>query len=103
MMAARSLREDYFWPGMNENAWSVLLELFACRLEGQRLDVAGLCEATGLSPDITLHWADWLAGRGMVALKHIEGEASPVDLTDSGADSMRAYLLASLSLSPWIN
>jgi hypothetical protein len=103
MMAARSLRDDYFWPTMNENAWSVLLELFACRLEGRRLDMVGLSDATGLTSDIALHWADWLAGRGMVALKLIEGDASLVDLTDSGADSMRAYLLASLSLSPWVN
>jgi hypothetical protein len=102
VIAARELRDKYFWPAMSENAWSVLLELFACRMEGTRLDVAGLCEATGLTPDIALHWADWLAGRGIVALKHLEGEICPVDLTDSGADSMRAYLLASLSLSPWV-
>ena len=55
-----------------------------------------------LSSEIALHWADWLAGRGLVALKYVEGEASPVDLTDSGADSMRAYLLAALSHSPWV-
>ena len=101
VIAARNLRNAYFWPGMSENAWSVLLELFASRMEGSRLDVTSLSQATGLTTDITLHWADWLAGRGLVALKHIEGEASPVDLTDSGADSMRSYLLASLSLSPW--
>lgn len=102
IIAARGLRDDYFSRSMNENAWSVLLELFASRMEGSRLDIAGLCKATGLTSEITLHWADWLAGRGLVALKHIEGEASPVDLTDSGADSMRAYLLAALSHSPWV-
>ena len=102
VIATRRLRDDYFWPGMNENVWSVLLELFANRMEGRRLDIVGLSDATGLTLDIALHWADWLAGRGMVALKQIEDDASPVDLTDTGADSMRAYLLASLSLSPWV-
>lgn len=88
---------------MNENAWSVLLELFASRMEGSRLKLSDLCQATGLTSDSTLHWADWLAGRGLVALKNIDGEASPVDLTDSGADLMRSYLLGSLSLSPWVH
>ena len=31
-----------------------------------------------------------------------EGEATPIDLSEAGADEMRAYLLASLRLSPWI-
>lgn len=101
VIAARDLRDDYFWPAMSENAWSLMLELFASRMEGRRLTIADLCEATGLSSEITLHWADWLAGRGIVAIRHLEGEASPVDLMDSGADDMRAYLLAALTLSPW--
>lgn len=102
IIAGRKLREEYFWPSMDDDAWSVLLELFASRLEGRRVVLAELCQATDLKPNIAQHWADWLAGRGLVSINFAEGEASPIDLTDAGADSMRSYLLASLSLSPWV-
>jgi hypothetical protein len=102
IIAARRLRDEYFWPAMSENAWSVLLELFATRLEGGRLDLAGLAAATGVSIDSALHWVDWIAPRGLVSRKYADGDNARVDLTDAGADQMRAYLLASLSLSPWV-
>ena len=102
IIAGRKLRDDYFWPSMDDDAWSVLLELFASRLEGRRLDLAELCDATDLKPNIALHWVDWLAGRGLVSATVAEDGASPIDLTDAGADSMRSYLLAALSLSPWV-
>jgi hypothetical protein len=102
VIAARRLRDEYFWPAMSENAWSVLLELFASRLDGRHADVAGLSAATELSTDSALHWIDWIAARGLVSRKYAEGDDAQVDLTDAGADRMRAYLLASLSLSPWV-
>lgn len=103
IIATRRLREDYFWPAMSENAWSVLLELFASRLEGSRLDLAGLATAIDLPVDSALHWVDWIAPRGLVSCKYADGDNATVDLTDAGADRMRAYLLASLSLSPWVH
>lgn len=102
IIAARRLRDEYFWPAMSENAWSVLLELFASRLEGARLDLAGLSAATDLSTESALHWVDWIAPRGLISRKYADGDNAQVDLTDAGADRMRAYLLASLSLSPWV-
>ncbi len=102
IIAARRLRDEYFWPSMNENAWSVLLQLFANRLEGRRLDLATLSAETDVSSDSVLHWIDWIAARGMVSRKYAEAENALVDLTDEGADRMRSYLLASLSLSPWV-
>jgi len=102
MIATRRLREDYFWPAMSENAWNVLLELFASRLEGARLDLASLAAATDLPVDSALHWIDWIAARGLISRKYVDGDDAEVDLTDAGADRMRAYLLASLSLSPWV-
>jgi hypothetical protein len=101
VIAARRLRDEYFWPMMSENAWSVLLELFASRLDGRRLDVNALRDATRLTDEAALHWVDWMAARNLVTRKYAEGEQAPVDLTDTGADGMRAYLLAALSLSPW--
>lgn len=102
VIAGRRLRDEYFWPAMSEDAWSVLLELFASRLDGRQVDVTGLSEATEIPADSALHWIDSIAERGLVSCKPAEGEGAQVDLTDPGADRMRAYLLASLSLSPWV-
>jgi hypothetical protein len=101
LIAARRLREQHFWPAMSEGAWDMLLELFACRLEGRRLDAAALGEAIGLPIDSTLHWIDAIAARGMISRRIADGEKALIDLTVDGADRMRAYLLAALSLSPW--
>ena len=104
IIAARRLRDEYFWPSMAEAAWALLLQLFATRLEGRYLDVSGLSEATDIPVESARHWVDWLAGRGMIC-RAGEGEAdesAPIDLSEAGADEMRAYLLASLRLSPWI-
>ena len=101
---ARRLRDQYFWPAMNEAVWALLLELFANRLQGERLDVAGLSTVTDIPLASALHWVEWLSGRGIV-VRSGSGE-SPEDalvaLTEAGADEMRAYLLAALRLSPWV-
>lgn len=104
VIAARRIRDDHFWPSMNETAWTVLLELFANRLEGERQGVDGLSAATGLTSDACLHWIDWLEGRGIV-FRNGEAEnrdREVVDLTDTGADRMHDYLLTALKLSPWV-
>lgn len=104
VIAARRLRDEYFWPSISEAAWAVLLELFANRLEGQCLDSAGVAAATGLPSDTALHWVEWLSGRGMVFRHAVTGgeETALIDLTDASADQMRAYLIAALKLSPWV-
>lgn len=104
IISARRLRDQYFWPSMSEAAWALMLELFANSLEGERVDAAALGAATDMPRDSALHWIDWLAGRNMV-LRDPEAEteeAALVTLTEAGADEMRAYLLASLRLSPWV-
>jgi hypothetical protein len=104
IIAARRLRDDYFWPAMTEAAWALMLQLFAARLDGQRIDLAGLGKATDLPSSSIRHWVDWLAGRGMIFLNGDSADegAAAIDLSEAGADEMRAYLLASLRLSPWI-
>jgi len=102
IIASRRLRDEHFWPAMDDHAWSVLLELFANRLEGRRLDLPGLSAATELPIDSVLHWIDWIAARGLVSRKYAEAENALIDLTDEGADRMRSYLLKTLSLSPWV-
>jgi hypothetical protein len=104
IISARRLREDFFWPAMSESAWGIMLELFASRLAGERLTVATLAAASDTAPDATLHWADWLAGRKLVSRDATAPDAmdATVTLTETGADQMRAYLIAALRLSPWV-
>jgi hypothetical protein len=104
VITARRLRDEYFWPAMSEAAWSVLLELFANRLEGGRVDAQHLGAATELPLETVLHWVEWLAGRGMVfRLTDTDcPETAPLDLTETGTDQMRAYFFAALKLSPWV-
>ena len=64
IISARRLRDQYIWLAMSEAAWALLLELFADRLEGERLDVAGLSAATEIPLASALHWIEWLSGRG---------------------------------------
>jgi hypothetical protein len=101
LIAARRLRNEHFWPAMSEGAWDVLLETYACRLEGRRLTVTALSKATALPPDSVLHWIDSIAARGLISRRIAEDEGALVELTDDGVDRMRAYLLAALGLSPW--
>jgi hypothetical protein len=104
IIEARRLRDDHFWPAMSETAWTLLLEIYAGRLEGRRLDVDGLSAATAVPRASCWHWIDWLHGRGMIFRKARpdDEETAPIDLTDAAADAMRSYLLAALRLSPWV-
>ena len=62
-----------------------------------------LCDATDLKPNIALHWARLARWARPGLIESVPRTRLPrSDLTDAGADSMRAYLLASLSLSPWV-
>lgn len=104
VIAARRLRDQFFCPTMNEAAWALLLELFAGSLEGERRDVARLSEATGYPLASAHNWIDWLADQGLVVRRPLagDGENALIDLTDTGSDRMRTYLLEALKLSPWV-
>jgi len=104
IISARRMREDFFWPAMPESAWGIMLELFAARLAGERLTVAGLAAASDTERDAALHWVDWLTGRGIASCETTAPDAMDaiVGLTETGADQMRAYLIAALRLSPWV-
>lgn len=102
IITARRLRDEHFWPAMSESAWTLLLEMFAGSLTGERKDVAGLSRETGLAVDDVDHWIDWLADRGMVHRPRSLESEHAVWLTDEASDRLRAYLLASLELSPGV-
>jgi len=104
IITARRLRDQYFEASMTEAAWTVILELFANRLAGQPITVQRLSVATDIPLAATLHWIDWLAERGMASRDAASKDeaSSLVELTDTATDQIRAYLLAALELSPWV-
>lgn len=104
MIAARRLRAEYFAPDLNDAAWSLLLELFAARLEGRRLTLAGLTAGSGVRPTTVTRWSRWLEAQRLVRRESDPSDQRLIilDLSDEAADTIRAYLAAALTLSPWV-
>jgi hypothetical protein len=99
IIAARRLRSHHFYPSISEDAWEVLLQLLAARLSGHRLDIRELNATSEFDADAALRTLEGIAPR-FVTRK--TGDTQLVDLTDEGVDRLRTYLLAALSLSPWV-
>ena len=66
-LRARRLREGLFQERIfADPAWDMLLELYACRLEGRKLSVSDACNAASVPPTTALRWVDRLAGSGVL-------------------------------------
>lgn len=104
VIAARRLRAEYFPPDLTDAAWSLLLELFAARLEGRRLTLAGLTASSGVRPTTATRWSRWLVAQRLVRRDSDPSDQRLIilDLSDEAADTIRAYLDAALALSPWV-
>lgn len=103
-IAVRHLRDQWFDPALDEADWSILLEALAARLEGRTLRQNELCEAAGLARTTGLTAMNRLGVRGLLVRRpHPDNELHLlIDLTDEGADRLRAYLRAAFALSPAI-
>lgn len=67
-LRARRLREGLFQERIfADPAWDMLLELFACKLEGKKLSVSDACNAASVPPTTALRWVDRLEEFGLVA------------------------------------
>lgn len=102
IISARRLRDEHFWPAMSEAAWTMMLEMFAGVLAGERKNLVELSGAAGITVEEARRRADSLADRGMVYRQDVGTAEESIRLTDEGADRMRAYLLEALELSPWV-
>lgn len=101
MLRARRLRAD-FMPGdlFADPAWDMLLDLFAARLEQERVSVSSLCIAAAVPPTTALRHIRTLTDRGLV-----ERRADPHDgrrvfiaLTEETADALTRWFAASRRL-----
>ncbi|SER76833.1 MarR family transcriptional regulator [Sphingobium sp. YR768] len=98
MLRARRIRAD-FLPGdlFADPAWDMLLDLFAARLEQERVSVSSLCIAAAVPPTTALRWIRILTDKGLV-----ERQADPLDgrrvfiaLAQDAADSLARWFGAS--------
>jgi hypothetical protein len=104
LIAARRLRDDLVGPGIADPGWALLLEALAARLDGGRLGVTQLGNASELAPATMHRWIAKLTKRGLLVRRPdpARERAILIDLTDEAADRIRAYLTAALKFSPWV-
>ena len=66
-LRARRLRESLFpEPIFADPAWDILLELYACKLEGTRVCVSNACIAAQVPHTTALRWLDRLEEFGLI-------------------------------------
>src|SRR5690606_24209072 len=65
-LRVRRLRDE-FLPGdlFADPAWDMLLDLFAARLEQERVSVSSLCIASAVPPTTALRWIRTLTEKGL--------------------------------------
>jgi DNA-binding MarR family transcriptional regulator len=101
ILAARRLRVEHFGPKIGDAAWSLLLALYAARLEGRSCSATQLGSAAGLHPGTALRWLHELQRTGWVSwrVNPEEKRAALIELSDAGAAKVEAYLRTALRLS----
>jgi len=104
VVAARHLRSEHFDASVGGPGWSILLEVFAARLEGRRISISDLAAAARLASTTAHGCVHRLIDRGLLLRLDDPGNHRivAIDLTEDGADRMRAYLAAAFRLSPWV-
>ena len=67
VIAERRLRDRFLDPDLfGEPAWDMLLDLYAARLEHQRVSVSSLCIAAAVPSTTALRWLRTLTESGLV-------------------------------------
>ena len=96
IIAFRSLRRRYLGFDPADAAWSLMLELYAARLEGRSLNQTRLSIAASVPQTTAIQ-----AIRRMIEVGIVTTDADPGDkrllvirLSDNGARRMRAYVVA---------
>jgi DNA-binding MarR family transcriptional regulator len=102
MLKARRLRIRQFGSGFANNGWTLLLTLYAARLERRRLSIAGLRGEAALRRSSTNSRVHHLHGRGLLTFDAdpADRRAALIGLTDETAARMENYLQEALRLSP---
>jgi len=105
IIRARRLRDQYFRGELfADPAWDMLLDLFAARLEGNRVAVSSLCIAAAVPATTALRWIKALTDRGLLvrAADPRDGRRVYVELAPEAAKAMAVYFAMAQRLSPAI-
>ncbi|MET0250256.1 MAG: winged helix DNA-binding protein [Sphingobium sp.] len=98
LLRARRMRAD-FLPGdlFADPAWDMLLDLYAARLDHERVSVSSLCIASGVPPTTALRWIKTLTDAGIVLRQQDphDGRRVFIALTDATAQHLANWFAAS--------
>jgi DNA-binding MarR family transcriptional regulator len=100
---ARRLREQYFESELfADPAWDMLLDLYAARLEKQRVAVSSLCIAAAVPATTALRWIKTLTDLGLLvrASDPQDGRRVYIELSANAAARMEGYFKAAQRISP---
>lgn len=103
IIRARRLRDQYFGPELfADPAWDILLDLYAARLEKQRVAVSSLCIAAAVPATTALRWIKTLTDVGLLvrAADPQDGRRVYIELAPQAAERLGAYLAAAQRISP---
>jgi DNA-binding MarR family transcriptional regulator len=101
IIAARWLRREYLGFDSSEAEWSLMLELYAARLEGREVHQTGLAVAAGVPQTTTLHTTRRLIGARIFAARPDPSDKRRllIALTPRAAERIRAYLDAAVEIA----
>lgn len=102
LIRARRLRDQYFDPELfADPAWDMLLDLMLARVEGRQVAVSSLCIAAAVPSTTALRWIKRLTDDGLFvrAADPRDGRRVYIDLSESCAETLAAYLKARARLS----
>jgi hypothetical protein len=97
IIRARRLREQFFRSELfADPAFDMLLDLYASRLEGNRVAVSSLCIAASVPPTTALRWIKALTDRGLFvrSADPQDGRRVYIELSNDCARAMGRYLRA---------
>jgi DNA-binding MarR family transcriptional regulator len=100
IIAARWLRRDFLGFDAGDPEWSLMLELYAARLEGRQVHQTGLSVAAGVPQSTALQATRRLVEAGIFTTKPDprDGRKLLVALTAPAAERIRSYLAAAMEI-----
>jgi hypothetical protein len=103
IISVRRMRRDHFPCAPGVPAWSILLELYAARLEGRKTSQTMLGTAAAVPETTTIRLIKSLVRQGYLVSRHDADDRRLVllDLSDDAAERIRAYLTAAIVAGPF--
>ncbi|PSJ43229.1 hypothetical protein C7I55_02280 [Sphingomonas deserti] len=105
VIRVRRLRDHFFRSAMfADPAWDMLLDLYAARLERQRVAVSSLCIAAAVPATTALRWIKTMTDQRLFVrvADPQDGRRVFIELSDEAAAGLEAYLKAAQRICPLI-